>query len=163
MPSAEDIVQAASTLLGVQYRDWHPGDSIPMWLNDGYGSSDLYALRLHVSRVGVMGADLINYALQLNGIGPNGGTGTFSEWLVNAGGFDPYSPGQRGAIALRPYQNEQDNGSIALYLDEHRVIQSIPSEGVTDNYTDQQTYQWASQGYPRYGFTTYGLLWGVSY
>jgi hypothetical protein len=163
MPSAEDIVQAASTLLGVQYRHWHPGDSIPMWLNDGYGSSDQPPPAWHLHNVGVMGADLINYALSRNGLSPNGGTGSFADYLVNTGNFDPSTPGQLGAIALRPYQSPHDDGSIALYVGEHYVIQSIPSEGVTDNYTDQQTYQWASQGYPRYGFTIYGLLWGVTY
>jgi hypothetical protein len=159
--SAQDIVNAARLLNGVvKYRYWQPGNSIPMWLDDGiHGVPQPPYLAQH----GVMGADLINFALVKNGLQPNGGTGSFADYLVNTSPFDPSPPGQMGAIALRPYQNEQDDGSIALYLGPHQVIQSIPSEGVTDRYTDQQTYEWALQGYPRYGFTIYGFLGGVSY
>ena len=32
------------------------------------------------------------------------------------------------------------DGSIALYVGPHQVMQAIPGEGVTDRYTDQQTY-----------------------
>lgn len=161
MASAQDIVRAAYLLNGrVKYRQWQEGDSIPMWLDDGvHGVPQPPYLSQH----GVMGADLINFALVKNGLPPGGGTGTFADYLVNKYDFDPSSPGQAGAIALRPYQGPHDDGSIALYVGEHYVIQSIPSEGVTDRYTDEQTYAWASQGYPRYGFTIYGFLPGVSY
>ena len=162
MASAQDIVGAAYALQGAAYRQYD-GGSIPMWLDDGDGSYSKYELRLHLGNVGVMGADLINFALQINDLPPNGGTGTFADYLVNTYPFDPSSPGQPGAIALRPYQGPHDDGSIALYVGEHQLIQSIPSEGVTDRYTDQQTYAWASQGWPRYGFTIYGFLPGVSY
>ena len=162
MASAQDIVGAAYALQGAAYRQYD-GGSIPMWLDDGDGFYSKYELRLHLGYVGVMGADLINFALVKNGLPPNGGTGTFADYLVNTFDFDPSSPAQRGAIALRPYQGPQDDGSIALYVGEHQLIQSIPSEGVTDRYTDQQTYAWASQGWPRYGFTIYGFLPGVSY
>ncbi len=172
MVSANDIVQAAYSLLGVHYRPWRPGNSIPMWLDDGpfmdaflHGGHEagLAGLRAHLHQVGVMGADLINFALVKNGLPPNGGTGTFANYLVNTYDFDPSSPAQPGAIALRPYQGPQDDGSIALYVGPHQLIQSIPSEGVTDRYTDQQTYSWASQGYPRYRFTVYGFLPDVRY
>jgi hypothetical protein len=173
MAGAQDIVNAAYELLGVKYRYWQPGYRIPMWLDDGpYMDVFLNAghqqgvaeLRSHLQQVGVMGADLINFALVANRLyETGGGTGTYASYLVNTADFDPNSPGQRGAIALRPYQGPDDDGSIALYLDEHYVIQSIPSEGVTDRYTDQETYSWASQGYPRYGFTIYGFLSGVRY
>ena len=160
MASAQDIVGAAYALQGAPYRQWQPGNSIPMWLDDGMGDPPP---AWHLKNVGVMGADLINFALQINDLPPNGGTGTFANYLVNTYPFDPSSPAQPGAIALRPYQGPQDDGSIALYVGPHQLIQSIPSEGVTDRYTDQQTYAWASQGWPRYGFTIYGFLPGVSY
>ena len=176
MVSAQDIVNAAYSLSGVRYRPWRPGNSIPMWLDDGpYMDAFLNAghkialaeLRAHLHQVGVMGADLIHFALianRLYGTGlDSGGTGTFGNYLVNTAAFDPDSPGQRGAIALRPYQGPQDDGSIALYVGPHQLIQSIPSEGVTDRYTDQETYSWASQGYPRYRFTVYGFLPDVRY
>ncbi len=168
--TARGIVEAAALLLGqspnpqwrtkVKYRYWQSGNSIPMWLDDGiHGIPSSGYLAQH----GVMGADLVNFALVMNGLQPNGGTGSFADYLVNTSPFDPGPPGQMGAIALRPYQSPHDDGSIALYVGEHYVIQSIPSQGVTDHYTDAETYSWASQGYPRYGFTIYGLLRGVSY
>lgn len=173
MVTAQNIVHDAYQLWRVPYRPWQPGNSIPMWLDDGpYMDAFLHAghehglaeLRLHLQNVGVMGADLISFALIANRLyETGGGTGTYANYLVNTSPFDPASPGQAGAIALRPYQGPNDDGSIALYVGEHRLIQSIPSEGVTDRYTDQETYSWASQGYPRYGFTIYGFLPGVSY
>jgi hypothetical protein len=163
MVSASQIVDTASDLLlsgGVKYRQWQPGNSIPMWLDDGiYGKPD----PSYIFQKGVMGADLINFALVVYGLPPGGGTGAFADYLVDTAPFDPSTPGQMGAIALRPYQGPDDDGSIALYLGPHQVIQSLPSEGVTNRYTDQETYAWASQGYPRYGFTIYGFLPGVSY
>jgi hypothetical protein len=131
-----------------------------MWRKDGVGDPPP---PWHLRNVGVMGADLVNFALEKNGLPPGGGTGTFGNYLVDTYDFDPSSPGQPGAIALRPYSGPQDDGSIALYVGEHQLIQSIPSEGVTDHYTDEETYSWASQGWPRYGFTIYGFLPGVSY
>ncbi len=157
MASAQDIVGAAYALQGAAYRQYD-GGSIPMWLDDG--SFSKYELRLHLGNVGVMGADLINFALLVNGLDPNGGTGTFRNHLTNTFDFDPDSPGERGAIALRPYQGPQDDGSIALYVGPHKVIQSIPGEGVTDRYTDKQMY---SRPEPRYRFTIYGFLRGVRY
>jgi hypothetical protein len=164
--SAKAIVNSARLLLGVprkriKYRPWQPGNQIPMWLDD-----DVVGLPNppYFLQHGVMGADLINFALVANGLPPGGGTADFANYLVDTTDFDPLERGQLGAIALRPYQDEQDNGSIALYLGPHRVIQSIPSEGVTDQYTDVETYQWAViDGYPRYEFTIYGFLPGVSY
>jgi hypothetical protein len=176
MVRAEDIVQAAYELLGVPYRPWPSGNSVPMWLDDGpYMDAFFNAghevalaeLRSHLRRVGVMGVDLVHYTLIANGLYEagldSGGTGTFGKYLKNTFDFDPDSPGQQGAIALRPYQGPRDEGGIALYVGPHRVIQSIPGEGVTDQYTDQQTYSWASQGHPRYRLTIYGFLPGVSY
>ena len=161
MASAQDIVRAAYELRGVRrYRNWMVGDPIPMWRKDGMGEPPP---AWHLHNVGVMGSDLINYALARNGLSPNGGTGTFANYLVNTGNFDPSTPGQLGAIALRPYQSPHDDGSIALYVGEHYVIQSIPSAGVTDQYTDATTYSWAPQWGMRYRFTTYGFLWGVTY
>ena len=174
--NAQEIVQAAYQLQGAPYRPWRSGNSIPMWLDDGpymdafmQGGHEagLAGLRSHLQDVGVMGVDLVQFALIANRMYEmgldSGGTGTFGNYLVGTGSFDPDTPGEPGAIALRPYQGPQDDGSIALYVGAHRVIQSIPGEGVTDAYTDQQTYSWASQGYPRYRFTTYGFLRGVGY
>jgi hypothetical protein len=160
MASTRDIVTAAHSLRGAPYRQWQPGNSIPMWLDDGMGDPPP---AWHLKNVGVMGADLINFALQFNGLPAGGGTGSFADYLVDKYDFDPSSPGQRGAIALRPYQGPHDDGSIALYLGEHQLLQSLPGGGVTDRYDDRTTYSWASQGWPRYGFTIYGFLPGVSY
>jgi hypothetical protein len=160
MVTGHDIVRAAYQLLGAPYRHWQVGDPIPIWRKDGMGEPPP---PWHLHNVGVMGADLINFALRHNDLPMDRGTETFANTLYNTYPFDPSSPGQLGAIALRPYQGPQDDGSIALYVGEHQLIQSIPSEGVTDRYTDIETYSWASQGYPRYGFTIYGFLKGVDY
>ena len=162
MASAEDIVQAAYELMGAPYRPWRTGNSIPMWQDDDIPihSTGLDSVRAHLLRVGVMGADLINFALMYSGLETNGGTGTFANYLVNTGSFDPDTPGQRGAIALRPYQGPQDDGSIALYVGPHKVIQSNPAEGVNDLYTDKETYESQER---RYHFTIYGFLRGVRY
>jgi hypothetical protein len=155
--NAREIVQAAYQLLGARYRPWHTGDPIPMWRKDGVGDPPP---PWHLQNVGVMGADLINFALEWNGLPPGGGTGTFGNYLVNTGAFEPSTPGEVGAIAFRPYHGPQDDGSIALYVGPHQVIMSIPGEGVTDQYTDQQTSGWAE---PRYHFSVYGFLPGVIY
>ncbi len=164
MASAQDIVSSAYQLQGAPYRAYD-GGSIPMWMDEyAYGGPVGDPPPLHwLQNGGVMGADLINYALRVNGLPAGGGTGTFANYLVGTVPFDPSTPGQVGAIALRPYQGPHDDGSIALYLDAHRLIQSIPNEGVTNAYTDVVTYNWAAQGYPRYGFTIYGFLPGVQY
>ena len=160
--TAQQIVQAAYQLQGAPYRPWRSGNSIPMWQDDDIPihGTQLNSLRAHLLRVGVMGADLVNFALAWNGLETNGGTGTFANYLVNTGSFDPDTPGQRGAIALRPYQGPQDDGSIALYVGPHQLIQSIPGEGVTDAYTDKETYGSQER---RYHFTIYGFLRGVRY
>ena len=155
--NAQEIVQAAYQLLGARYRPWHIGDPIPMWRKDGVGDPPP---PWHLHNVGVMGADLINFALESNGLPPGGGTGMFGNYLINTTAFEPSSPGEVGAIAFRPYHGPQDDGSIALYVGAHQVIMSIPGEGVTDHYTDQQIYGWAE---PRYRFSVYGFLPGVIY
>lgn len=160
MVSAQDIVRAAYALQGVKYREWRAGSSIPMWRDDGVLR---IPLNHHLHNVGVRGSDLINFALESNNLPPGGGTGSFGNYLVNTSPFDPSTPGQPGAIAFRPYSTPYDDGSIALYVGEHQLIQSIPLEGVTDKYTDQVTYSWASHDAPRYSFTVYGFLPGVQY
>ena len=153
----QEIVQTAYQLLGAPYRHWHIGDPIPMWRKDGVGDPPPL---WHLQTVGVMGADLINYALERTGLPPGGGTVTFGNYLVNTSKFDPDSPAEVGAIAFRPYHGPHDDGSIALYVGPHQLIQSIPGEGVTDRYTDQQTSSWTE---PRYHFTVYGFLPRVNY
>ena len=176
--SAQEIVQRAYDLMGAPYRPWRSGNSIPMFLDDGDymgvfqnagHETGVKELRQHLLQVGVMGVDLIHYALIANRLYEmgldSGGTGTFGDYLVNTSKFDPDTPGERGAIALRPYQGPQDDGSIALYVGPHKVIQSLPDRGVTDQFTDKQTYGWASgqPHQPRYRFTIYGSLQGVRY
>lgn len=163
MVSAQDIVRAAYALQGVKYREWRAGSSIPMWRDDPQIGVGGLPTPSHLRNVGVRGSDLINFALEVNGLPPGGGTGSFGNYLVNTSRFDPSTPAQPGAIAFRPYSNAYDDGSIALYVGEHQLIQSIPLEGVTDKYTDQVTYSWASHDAPRYSFTVYGFLPGVQY
>src|SRR5215216_4987185 len=170
---AQDIVNRAYDLMGAPYRPWRSGNSIPMFLDDGDymgvfqnagHETGVKELRQHLLQVGVMGVDLMHYALIANRLYEmgldSGGTGTFGNYLTNTFDFDPDSPGERGAIALRPYQGPQDDGSIALYVGPHKVIQSNPVEGVNDLYTDKETYESQER---RYHFTIYGFLQGVRY
>ena len=162
--SVQDIVQAAYELLGAPYRFWDPGDPIPLWRKDGRGDPPPAG---HLHNVGVSSSDLLNYALEKNGLPPGGGTGTFGDYLVNTGSFDPSTPGQAGAVAVCPYSGPRvdQQGHVVLYLGGHQVIHaSIPSGqmpglGVTDQDTDKELY---SYGGP-YRFTVYGLLPGVNY
>lgn len=158
MANAQDIVSAAYQLLGAPYRVWQDGNSIPMWLDDYAGDPPPVT---HLRSVGVNSSDLLNFALEANGLPPGGGTQAFANYLVNTVAFDPASPGQRGAIAFRPYEGPAvaQQGHVALYVDEHKLIQAIPGMGVTDQYTDQATYSWGAQ----YAFTIYGFLPGVQY
>jgi len=163
MASAQDIVESAYKLLGAPYRTWHLGDPLPMWKKDGRGdpppASDL-------KDVGVMCADLINFALQDNGLRPGGGTQAFGDYLENTSGFDPDTPGEPGAIAYRPYRGAAlgAQGHIALYVDEHTLIQALAGTqprffGVTDQFSDKETYNWGGNTL----FTVYGFLPGVDY
>jgi hypothetical protein len=155
--NAQEIMQAAYQLLGAPYRRWHPGDPIPMWRKDGVGDPPP---AWHLHNVGVMSPDMLNFALEWNGLPPGGGTGTFGNYLVRTLNFEPSSPGEVGAVAFRPYHGPQDDGSLALYVGAHQVIMSIPGEGVTDQYTDEQIY---ARPEPRYRFTIYGFLPKVIY
>ena len=159
--SAQQIVEAAYELLGARYRHWHVGDPIPMWRKDGVGDPPP---PWHLHNVGVMGSDLVNYALERNALPPGGGTVTFAHYLVNTLDFDPDSPGQPGAVAFRPYSGPglEQQGHIALYIGQHQLIQALPywDAGVTVDYTDQETYSW---DFPQFHFTVYGFLPGAHY
>ena len=156
--SAQDIVGAAYELLGAPYRHWHVGDPIPMWRKDGVGDPPP---PWHLHNVGVMGSDVLNFALEANGLPPGGGTVTFAHYLVRTGNFSPDTPGEPGAVAYRPYSGPDldQQGHLALYVGGHQLIQALPTAGVTDQYTDQETHSWGAQ----YRFTIYGFLPGVSY
>jgi hypothetical protein len=161
--SAQDIVESAYKLLGAPYRTWELGDPLPMWKADGRGDPPPAS---HLKNVGVMCADLINFALEDNGLRPGGGTQAFGDYLVNTSGFDPDSPGEPGAIAYRPYRGPElgAQGHIALYVDEHTLIQALGGRqprffGVTDQFTDKETYSWGGNTL----FTVYGFLPRVDY
>jgi hypothetical protein len=163
MANAKDIVESAYKLLGAPYRTWELGDPLPMWKRDGRGDPPPAS---HLKNVGVMCADLINFALEDNGLRPGGGTQAFGDYLVNTSGFDPGSPGEPGAIAYRPYRGPElgAQGHIALYVDEHTLIQALGGIqprffGVTDRFTDKETYSWGGNTL----FTVYGFLPGVDY
>jgi hypothetical protein len=157
--SGQDIVVSAKKLLGARYRTWYYGASLPMWLDDNAGDPPPLA---HLQYYGVMCSDLVNWALEDNGLPPGGGTYAFADYLVNTSDFDPSTPGVPGAIALSPYQSPAvgEQGHIAIYVDEgHTLIQALTSSGITDQFTDTETYNWGGDT----AFTTYGFLPGVSY
>lgn len=157
-PSA--IVEAAYRLLGVHYRMWYVGDPLPMWRKDGYEYNTAPPVS-YMQRVGVMCSDLVNYALCANGLEPGYGTEAFADYLTDQQPFDPSTPGEPGAICLRPYSGPalEDQGHIGIYVGEHTIIQALVSSGVTDAYTDEETYGWGGAT----SFTLYGRLPGVDY
>src|SRR5919199_6343073 len=99
--SAQNIVDSAYKLLGVPYRFWQPGQLIPLWLNDGQGNPPPVA---HLQSVGVSSTDLINFALEDNGLQAIGGTAAMPANLLNRVEFDPDTPGQTGAVAIKGYE-----------------------------------------------------------
>jgi hypothetical protein len=158
MVTPQDIVNSAYKLKGACYRTWYYGASIPMWTDDNAGDPPPLA---HLQYYGVMCSDLVNWALQDNGLPPGGGTAAFADYLVNTSDFDPTTPGVPGAIALSPYQSPVvgQQGHIAIYVDEHYLIQALHTPGITDQFTDAESYSWGGDT----TFTTYGFLPGVDY
>ena len=159
MVTGEDIVNAAYELLGAPYRLWQPGMSLPTWIGDNRGDPPPAS---HLMSVGLECADLVSYALARNGLSYpyQAGTGTFGDFLIDTSDFDPSAPGEPGAVALKPYSGPawEDQGHAALFVDEHRLIQSI-ARGVTDTWSDEETYSWGGST----AFEVYGYLPGVAY
>lgn len=158
MTTGQDIVNTAYLIKGAPYRTWSWGSSIPMWMYDG---EDDPPSAEHIMYAGVMCSDLVNWVLEMNGLPPCYGTEYLAEYLVNQQPFDPSTPGEPGAICLRPYSGPalSDQGHVGIYVDEHRLIQALYTPGVTDAYTDAETYSWGGST----EFTIYGHLAGVDY
>lgn len=158
MPTGLDVVKAAYELLGAPYRVWAPGMSTPTYLDDRVRDPPPAG---HLKIMGVECADLVCYALARCGITVHAGTGLLGDYLVDVQPFDIDAPGEPGAVAFKPYEgpalNEQ--GHVGIYVDDHRLLQSLYSYGVVDDYTDTQTYGWGGST----EFMLYGKLPGISY
>jgi len=109
----------------------------------------------------VSSTDLINFALEDNDLPAIGGTAAMPDNLIEGVEFDPDTPGQLGAVAIKGYEGAGfgQQGHAVLYLGEHQVIQAIYDPGVTDEYTDQWLYAWGGD----FAFEWYGFLPGVEY
>jgi hypothetical protein len=157
--TGQEIVDAAYELLGAPYRLWQPGMSLPTWLDDWRGDPPPAS---HLMAMGVECADLVAWSLARNGLSYpyQAGTSTFGDFLVNTSNFDPSTPGESGAVALKPYAGPAwaDQGHIAIYVDEQTLIQAI-ARGVTNAWTDTETWGWGGST----EFTIYGYLPGVDY
>ena len=156
--SPQNIVDSAYKLLGAPFRLWQPGQLIPLWRNDGQGDPPPVG---HLLSVGVSSTDLINFALRDNGLPAIGGTAAMPDNLIDGVEFDPDTPGQLGAVAIKGYEGAGfgQQGHAVLYIGEHQVIQAIYDPGVTDEYTDQWLYAWGGD----FAFEWYGFLPGVEY
>lgn len=155
--TGQDIVASARKLLGASYRMWYSGNTVPMWLNDGQG--DPPSVDWIVQNVGVMCSDLINWACEDNGLSAVGGTGAWAYAMVDWVEFDPDAPGEPGAIAVKGFTDGYYQGHIGLYTGEHSFIQSLITPGVTEDYTDAETWGWGGETQ----FQWYGRIPGVSY
>jgi hypothetical protein len=146
------IVDAAREVLGANYRWWYQGANVPMWLDDGYGLHDVPASHIY-NDVGIMCSDLINYACLKNGLDVYGGT---EWWNNNIIDWEPFNPAtdatHLGTICVKGFSAEWAQGHIALYTGKHTIIQSINYPGVTEDYTDSETYTWHECDFQWYGF-----------
>lgn len=151
---AEDVVAACLELVGANYRWWYEGASLPMWADDGYGwrGYDDCPPKSHVMQTGVMCADLIDWGRQMCGLPAVGGTLAWSNFITGWDYFDPNAPGQVGAICVKPYAAGWAQGHVAIYKDEHYLVQSINYPGVTEDYTDYEAYTWNQCDFTYYGF-----------
>lgn len=156
MVTGQDIVDAALLLRGAPYRQWYSGNPVPMWIYDGAGDPPSAE---HLLSVGVMCADLLNWACEYNGLPAIGGTGAWADAMVDWSPYDPSAPGEIGAIAVKGYQGPYAEGHILLFTGGHSTIQSLVTPGVTDAFTDSETYSWGGQT----AFEWYGKIPGVDY
>jgi hypothetical protein len=119
--SAQDIVNSARKLLRAPFRLWQPGQLIPLWLNDGQGDPPPVA---HLLSVGVSSTDLINFALRDNGLPVIGGTAAMPDNLLNRFEFDPNTPGELGAVAIKGYEGAGfgHQGHAILYIRVYRLL-----------------------------------------
>ena len=157
MATGQDLIKAARDLLGAQYRTWYSGALIPMWLADGQG--DPPSADYLLNGPGVMCSDLLNWCMEQCGLSAIGGTEAWHDYLYDSSEwFDVNSPAEVGAVAIQNYQSEANQGHIALYTGEHQLIQAITTAGVTEAYTDYQTYLW-----PECNFDIYARIPGVDY
>lgn len=130
-----------------------------MWVWDGQGNPP--SPEYLVNGPGCMCSDLVSFATMYNGLDPVYGTENLSYILQDQQPFDPSTPGVPGAICLRPYSGPalRDQGHVAIYVDEHTIIQALWTDGVTDAYTDAESWGWGGAS----EFTVYGFLPGVTY
>lgn len=156
MATGQDLVDAARKLLSAPYRMWYDGAPVPMWLYDQMGDPPPVEYLLDV---GVMCSDLINDACEECGLPAIGGTGAWASAIVDWVRFDPETPGVPGAIAVKGYTDPWLQGHIGMYTGEHSFIQSLITPGVTEDYTDAETYYWGGET----AFDWYGFIPGVDY
>lgn len=127
-------------------------------------SGDVYNLQTesdHYIANGIVAhncSDLCNFACQANGLPAVGGTGAWNSAIVDWQPFDPNTPGEPGAVAVLGYTDPWRQGHLGIYTGEHTLIQAIHS-GVTEDYTDAETYSWGGDT----AFRWYGKIPGVTY
>jgi len=159
---ASDIVAAAESYLGAPYRWWtgaFPEYGPPGymdWQNPGYYNPGF------VASEGVHCSGFINLVRMECGLEPIGLTRAYEDWMWANGGesFDPFTPGQVGAICVRGWTPDTapgvSEGHVALYVGEHELIHASPGLGVNRGMTDIETYWWAQ-------YAVYGLMPDVDY
>lgn len=160
--TGQDIVDSARKLLGVWYEWWEEGEPIPLWFHD-YPNS--IPPRWWFDENGTMCSDLVNAARVDHGLTAIGGTPAFYDWLVNAGvaeDFDPTTPGIPGAVCVNPgvWRGGSGQGHIAIYTDEHTLIQATDGQGVFAGVNEQEqdynSHEWAK-------YWIYALMPDVDY
>lgn len=156
MVTASDIVEAARSVIGSSYRYWYGGATIPMWRDDGYYFAPPAG---YILSAGVMCSDLLNFARETCGLPSVGGTEAWEWFITDWQAFDPSTPGIPGAVAVNGYTSESQQGHVILYTGEHSCVQALLSPGVTEDYTDAETYSWGGWC----DFKWYGFMPDVDY
>ncbi len=160
MVKASEIVAAARSYAGSPYRWWtgaFPEYGPPGYMD--YQSPGYYSPGF-VKREGVHCAGLINLARMECGLEPVGLTKAYYDWLYDSGEwFDPSTPGVPGAICVHPWQSGMgagNEGHVAMYTDEHTLVQSVPGTGVYEGEQDYDSHAWAD-------YWLYALMSDVDY
>jgi cell wall-associated NlpC family hydrolase len=153
-----EIVAAARQLLGVPYVWWEEDDPIPMWSYDYPYTNP--PIQKTWSRQ-VMCSDLVNFARQECGLAAIGGTPAYYDWLLSTGtgiAFDPTTDSVPGAICVNPgvWRGGSGQGHVAIYTDEHTLIEATDPAGVWEGEQDYDSHQWAA-------YWLYGLQPDVDY
>jgi hypothetical protein len=136
-----DVQKLIKRLEGTRYVWWQEGmrcgPAPPFYAADAPPPSDY-----HVRRDGINCAGLINLirralSLPIAGVATGdyyaGGTYAWTQHFQTAGLLDKYNPTcfyPAGTLLVRPYADPEDQGHLAVLLEQNQVGHAIPGRGI---------------------------------